>query len=478
MIKNTALIFGNSKYLHLNDLDNPVNDAEDISEVLKKSGFEVTCLVDAGYIDMRMALRDFQDSSAGYDGVSVFFFAGHGIEVEGKNYLMSKDTPCQRKQDVETMSLPLDDVIRRMEAEEEFIRTSIIILDACRETPNALKTRGISKGLAPVYAPRGTLIAFSTSPGQVAGDGTGQRNGLYTDALLKHIEEPDLPIEMMFKRVRNSLGAKTHQQQISWEHTSLSGEFYFNLSTSRRITSYSASAINDKTFTLDDSAWTHKAIRSLKISDWYTQNPVIEKITTKMINGAKVNNLFVLGRNILQAAQGRSNEAILFINDFKNRTEQCSHEKRKPLLDGILFEIFFDSMGKIRTTPKSKMFNSIFELEIYPDFKESFEFLLDCLRPYAKNFYRIPGSGQEVSVDIELDDSHRITHVYIDGADRLKEIEDIDEDDYEAIKISELKKSLSDQILVPISRIKIHFTSLKPTKNIVYISFMAAFSRP
>jgi uncharacterized caspase-like protein len=108
-----------------------------------------------------------------------------------------------------------------------------------------------SRGLAPVYAPRGTLIAYATSPGQKASDGKG-RNGAYTAALLEHIATPDCSVEEMFKRVRNTLSASTAQKQISWEHTSLAGPFYFNLSVAQRITDYGASALSDDLFELDN----------------------------------------------------------------------------------------------------------------------------------------------------------------------------------------------------------------------------------
>jgi uncharacterized caspase-like protein len=155
------------------------------------------------------------------------------------NYLIAKDTEADDETDVESGALSLNEVISRMEPKNGATRTNIIILDACRDNPFERKWRGKPRGLAPVYAPRGTLVAFATSPGQFASDGAG-RNGLYTEALLKHIEEPDLAVEAMFKRVRNTLGAATKQKQISWEHTSLAGEFYFHLSAAASIENFVA----------------------------------------------------------------------------------------------------------------------------------------------------------------------------------------------------------------------------------------------
>src|SRR5208283_746218 len=143
--------------------------------------------------------------------------------------------------------------------------TNIIILDACRNNPYERAWHRASgvRGLAPIYAPKGTLIAFATSPGQVASDGRG-RNGAYTEALLRHIDTPDSSIEEMFKRVRNTLNAMTKQKQTSWEHTSLSGEFFFNLSLGTRIDEYSDSALRDGLFVLSKNKSSHKLIQGLK----------------------------------------------------------------------------------------------------------------------------------------------------------------------------------------------------------------------
>jgi uncharacterized caspase-like protein len=204
----------------------------------------VVKLTDATFKEMKKALKSFEKAADNGGAVSVFFFAGHGVEVDGVNYLVAKDTEADDKTDIETGALSLNAVISRMEPKDGSTRTSIIILDACRDNPFDRKWRGTPRGLAPVYAPRGTLVAFATSPGQFASDGAG-RNGLYTEALLKHIEEPDLPVEAMFKRVRNTLGAATKQKQISWEHTWLAGEFYFHLSVAASIENYSATTIKD-----------------------------------------------------------------------------------------------------------------------------------------------------------------------------------------------------------------------------------------
>jgi len=221
-----ALIIGNAAYPE-SQLDNPVNDAEAIGEKLKRLGFETILRTDATNKVMEEALADFASNLATRD-VALFFFAGHGMQIDGRNYLTAINTNFGREIDAKYSSIPLDKVIEPMENGSN--KTDIIILDACRTNPYERRWRGVdSRGLAPVYAPKGMIIGYATSPGQVAYDGDGH-NGAYTDAFLRHVSTPDITIEDLFKRVRNTLSSSTHGRQISWEHTSLMGDFYFNYS--------------------------------------------------------------------------------------------------------------------------------------------------------------------------------------------------------------------------------------------------------
>ncbi len=227
----TALVIGNAAYTDAGKLKNPTNDAEDVATRLEAFGFSVIKKTDCTHKDMDRALKTFKNSLEGND-IGLFFFAGHGMQIDGENYLAAIDTDVSGEIEAKHSSLPLNRVIETMEKART--STNIIVLDACRDNPyeRAWNRSAATRGLAPVYAPKGTLIAYATSPGQVAKDGSG-RNGAYTSALLQHINTPDCSIENMFKRVRNSLSAATKQKQISWEHTSLSGEFFFNLSLGR-----------------------------------------------------------------------------------------------------------------------------------------------------------------------------------------------------------------------------------------------------
>jgi uncharacterized caspase-like protein len=238
-----ALVVGNAAYEAVDVLKNPVSDAEDIGAKLEACGFTVIRSLDSDHSAMDRALKKFQRALKESD-VGLFFFAGHGMQIDGDNYLAAVDTDGSDEIAAKHSSLALNRVIEAME--KSGCSTSIIVLDACRNNPfERAWTRSLSsRGLAPVYAPRGTLIAFATSLGQTASDGRG-RNGPYTAALLQHLATPDCSIETMFKRVRTTLSAATKGRQISWEHTSLAGEFFFNLSLGVRIDLYAETALSD-----------------------------------------------------------------------------------------------------------------------------------------------------------------------------------------------------------------------------------------
>ena len=174
-----ALVIGNSHYKQ-SPLANPVNDARAVAKALAESGFAVTKKEDLGLKDMHIALRDFGDALR-HGGVGLFYFAGHGVQVKGRNYLIPVDADIEREDEVIYSSLDASQVLDKMESASN--RLNIVILDACRNNPFARSFRSAAGGLAQMDAPVGTLIAFSTAPGSVASDGRGE-NGLYTQHLL------------------------------------------------------------------------------------------------------------------------------------------------------------------------------------------------------------------------------------------------------------------------------------------------------
>lgn len=220
----TALVIGNGSYTSA-PLRNPLNDASDVAAALKGLGFEVLSHTNVDQGTMKRAIREFGARLRSKGGVGLFYYAGHGVQVKGINYLVPVGTEVRTEEEVEYESVEAGLVLAQMEAAKNDI--NIVILDACRNNPFARSYRSADKGLAQINAPSGTLIAYSTAPGSIASDGTG-RNGLYTQELLKQIKTPDRSIEDVFKQVRISVRAATGGSQTPWESSSLTGEFYFN----------------------------------------------------------------------------------------------------------------------------------------------------------------------------------------------------------------------------------------------------------
>ena len=225
-----ALVIGNSDYKHTPRLENPRNDAADMAAVLAKLGFTVLEGRDLDKAAMDRKVRDFAQALSGAK-VGVFFYAGHGLQVGGQNYLVPVDAELKRASAIDFEMVRVDLMHRTMERETS---TNILIIDACRDNPlarnlaRALGTRSsqMGHGLAPVESGEGTLIAFSTQPGNVALDGAG-RNSPYAAALLKHIATPGDDLPTILINVRNDVMQATERRQVPWEHSALTAKFYF-----------------------------------------------------------------------------------------------------------------------------------------------------------------------------------------------------------------------------------------------------------
>lgn len=470
----TALIIGNADYADAGKLKNPANDAADISDKLEECGFTVTTELDCSHREMDQALKDFKTALKDSD-VGLFFFAGHGMQVDGDNYLAAVDTDVSDEVAAKHSSLALNKVIEVMEKADN--ASSIIVLDACRNNPfeRAWSRSMTSRGLAPVYAPRGTLIAYATSPGQVASDGRG-RNGAYTAALLKHLATPDCSIENMFKRVRNTLSTATAGKQVSWEHTSLAGDFFFNLSLGVRIDEYADTSLRDRLFVIDEKKASHRVIKGLKTLDFYRQNPAIEKFTANVAGHASTDTLFVIGRNIYQSACGGARGAIAYITRFMISTAEMKPDRRKALLDGMLFEVFFDPDGKLRKDFKMRKFKDLFDLQQHADLKPSFDFIAECLLPDIAHFHAIPGKTHQVVVDVVTKagaspGNQILESVHLGGADILW----MDDPDYlpkpgeapmyQKMRIADFEELIAEEMVVPEELLTIKYASFSKAGN-------------
>lgn len=219
-----ALVIGNNAYTSLDPLENARHDAAAIADNLAAVGFDVVTLLDSDLDRMKRAVVDFS-SALDQNTVSLFYYAGHGVQYDGVNFLMPTDYKLGNPSLLSVDSLALDEVVTRIASADN--RLAIYILDACRNNPFA-DLRGAKGGLAPIDAPYGSFIAFATAPGQVAYDGfSDSGHGTFTEALLNHISHPGLRLEDVFKMVRRDVVKATEEQQVPWTSSSLVGDFYF-----------------------------------------------------------------------------------------------------------------------------------------------------------------------------------------------------------------------------------------------------------
>lgn len=224
-----ALVIGQSSYRSVAVLPNPANDAEKMMEMLGNAGFKVTKAGDLTQTDMRQAVSNFAATVAasGPDTVALMFYAGHGLQIDGENYLVPVDVDPKRDADIPLQAVRLNDVLNTLAAVPTRMR--IIMLDACRNNPFPNINTAAGHGLAIVdtrAGAAGSFISYSTSPGAIAEDGSGE-NSPYTTALLSVAKEPNLPIEEAFKRVRVAVNQATDGRQTPWESSSLTNEFKF-----------------------------------------------------------------------------------------------------------------------------------------------------------------------------------------------------------------------------------------------------------
>ena len=220
--KRAALVIGNGAYPRF-PLKNPPNDAKDLAYVLKKLGFTVTTKINASHRSMRDAIHQFGNALSEGE-VGLFYFAGHGVQVDGINYLLPIDADIRDQADIPYEAIDAGRILSKMEQAAN--QLNIIILDACRNNPFRGRFRSVDRGLAKMDAPTGSILAYSTAPGSVAADGDG-RNGLYTSKLLKYIRKDGLSIENVFKRVRIDVMQASANRQVPWESSSLTVDFFF-----------------------------------------------------------------------------------------------------------------------------------------------------------------------------------------------------------------------------------------------------------
>jgi Caspase domain len=222
-LPKVALVLGNSKYKE-SPLKNPASDARAIGEALKTMGFAVTLKLDAGRAEMAAVTQAHVQQLAKRKVVGLFYYAGHGIQLAWRNYMLPVDAEIDTLADIQKQAVEVNKLLEGIKRADNAL--NVIILDACRDNPFGSLKGVDQKGLSQMDAPQSTLLAYATSPGNVASDGTGE-HGLYTEHLLREMKVPEAKVEDIFKRVRLGVRRKTSGAQIPWESTSLEEDFYF-----------------------------------------------------------------------------------------------------------------------------------------------------------------------------------------------------------------------------------------------------------
>ena len=221
--RRVALVIGNAAYQYTAPLTNPLNDAQDMARVLKDLQFQVILKTNATLDTMADAIFEFGERLKG-GGVGLLYYSGHGMQVKGENYLIPIDANIGREDDIKRKTVNAKDILDKMDEAKSHL--NLVFLDACRNNPFPRSVRAVSRGLAGMHAPSGTLLVFATNPDNVAADGTG-RNGASTKHLLHYITQPGLEVGMMLRKIRTAVKEETGGQQVPWENGSIEGEFYF-----------------------------------------------------------------------------------------------------------------------------------------------------------------------------------------------------------------------------------------------------------
>ena len=256
--KRVALVIGNSAYRYSPRLENPRNDAADMSVVLRKLGFRVVEGFDLGKTAFDAKVREFTQALEGAQ-VGLFFYAGHGIQVSGHNYLVPIDAKLSTAAALEMEMVRLELVHKTMEREA---RTSLLFFDACRDNPLARglarsmgsQSPDVGQGLAAIESGAGTLISFSTQPGNVALDGKG-RNSPFSGALVRQLASSSEDLNAILIAVRNDVMRQTERRQVPWEHSALTRRFYFSASGDQPVAAAPAAQLR-----LDEAADAWSAI--------------------------------------------------------------------------------------------------------------------------------------------------------------------------------------------------------------------------
>lgn len=412
-----ALVIGNSHYDedYYKDLANPLNEADAMACVFSKLKCEVLVRKDLTHKEyvtiFDCFLQKIQDAKA---DAAIIYFAGHGLNINAQDCLILKDTPPYEmgKVGIIDLSVPINKICQNLNTVGD--QLNIIIVDACRNDPNQT-VRGLAStqeaslfGMGTTsHLPYQTFIAYSTSVGGTASDGNAtDGHSLYTKTLLENIEEENLPIESLFKRVRNKVYRGYGNLQLPWEYSCLTEEFCFNYGQLNPYFDkpYSEAAYNDGTY-VSHNEGVNEIITGLKSYTYDVQNTAVGKLRRIYTIITDKNDLFVIGRNVLQAAQGGAFECQKEISYTNLRKYTWQGENH--VLNGILYEMYFDKSNQFRDSVKGiNMLDDIANILAYPEFKNACKFIQMSLGEYKDRLYYTLGSSDRCIVAVKLSSSY------------------------------------------------------------------------
>lgn len=396
-MKTLALIIGNNEYYEGARLDNAVNDATSIKKEFERLGFEIIFKCDCSSDDYTELLTEFEEKISNFDA-SIFYYAGHGFELEGENYLSAIDSqiPPANTYIASRKSIRLTEILEIHKKYND--KVNIVIIDACRKSFD----RSSGNSIAPMFAPKGSLIAFSTSTNEGANDRGFEGNSIYTGALLKYIGRERLSIEELFKKVRKTVYALSEGKQTTWEHTSLINDYYFN--TGQRANSvsipYDENVVKDINYDEDKDDFS-QLIKEIRILNWHKQNHAITELLKFDPNELDKNQQFIFGRNLLQSSRHAFN-SIDFFEALEENLTKYSNDGENHLLNGILFEMYFNSYGEFRTDSiKNYYLEEVLLLRKKTQFINSFKFIKELLEVTDYKLLYMPEPKDSI-IDIDV----------------------------------------------------------------------------
>lgn len=402
-MQKKAICVGNSAYTIAAPLQFALNDAEAVKEKLSDLGFSVEIKKDINTDGFDEIINSI-DSLVNASDVFLFYYAGHAFENDGINYLMPVDLDVKKEGNYrKRYSMNLNEFVEHLHHFPDVIK--IFIIDACRKDVRDDIRGEEFERFASIPIPSNTLLAFGTSSGSAAVEGTFGSHGNFTSKLLEYISLPRTPIEIMFKRVREDLANATHSKQISWEHSSLIKELYLNPGVLMSGYNYSPDVMKDGTYVAENEK-IRDIIVKFKRYEFNAQNAAVNDFKSLANIEISPDDLFVVGRNIYQSAVGNGTQASYEAQNFVRDLDLSDFpvENRSHILCGMAYEIYFNSHDELRERFKTGRYEDVLQLLEKNDYFHVNNYISRVLRSVPQREIYIPSEkGHLLQFVVEFD---------------------------------------------------------------------------